>query len=145
MNIVPCSNQALTIRNLVALFAWLAKTPQNGIGMDVDCHSKQEQNLAQYHPRVVEPGRVVADEVCEVASLDITIHQAEKDGKQDWKEGRGGSFDGQRVEEHPALERTKMSGRILSSLKPLSPPLISRARRFLWGPARLICPPILAC
>ena len=62
--------------------------------MNVDCHSKQEQNLAQYHPGVIEPGRVVGYEVGEVASLDVAIHQAEEDGNQDREEGGGGSFAG---------------------------------------------------
>ena len=46
----------LTSRDLVGGgFPWLPEIPKSGIGLDVDCHTSQEDHMTKKKARIVEP------------------------------------------------------------------------------------------
>ena len=95
----------LTIWYLVPGFTRLPQPSECAVSMDVQCHSKKEDDLTHQETRIKEPRCVVVYKVCEVPALHVAVHDAEEEGTKHWNKGSAIALHQQRIDEHPAGTR----------------------------------------
>ena len=69
--------------------------------MDVQCHSKQKDDLTHQETRIKKPWRVVVYKVCEVPALHVAVYDTEEEGTNHRNNGSAIALHQQRVDEHP--------------------------------------------
>ena len=67
-----------TMRYLVLSVSRFPETPEDSVGVDVDGHASQEENVTNEKARVIKPAHIVVEVVGEVAALHVAIHQREE-------------------------------------------------------------------